>query len=551
MVGVSAFLTKAVPRTLRGYQLEAVEAVYHAWSQGIRRPAVVAATGLGKSSMIAKIAVDARARGLRVAMLAHRGELLGQMADSVLAVDPHGPRPGIVQAGLDESTEAIIAGSFQTLVNAERRHRIGRRDVILVDEAHHAPAETYTAVLRDLGAFDPESGVFTAGFTATMSRTDGGLGALWDDVVFERDIRWALEHGFLVRPHGLTVVLPGLDLSKIRTVAGDYANGELAEAMAASVESTVDAYVRYATGRSVIVFAAGVDHADALAEALCFRGIRADAVLGSMGPDEREDVYRRFRDGTLEAMVTVQVLTEGADFPRCDAVMIARPTRSQVLHSQMVGRALRLYPGKTDALVIDLAGSTRDMSLITITDLSPEAKTRKVTPDGEEVEEAELDEPAGGGRPPRQFREGVLELETIDLLAASPANWLTTDGGVRFLDTQGHLVFLWPPHPPEAGPVSVGWTPSRGRRQVSWAAGDGGTPITGTLAQAVEGAEMIAPTLGTIPYRDASWRSTAKPSEGQVRFAAGLGIDNPEGKTRARLSDDISTALASRLLPVR
>ena len=549
MVGVTV-ATAAQPRILRPYQVEAVEAVYHAWSQGIRRPAVVAATGLGKSSMIAQIAVDARARGLRVAMLAHRGELLHQMADSVLAVDPHGPRPGIVQAGLDESSEAIIAGSFQTLAGAERRHRIGRRDIILCDEAHHLPAETYTGVVRDLGAFDPDSGVFTAGFTATMSRSDGGLGGVWDEVVFERDIRWALENGFLVRPHGLTVVLPGLDLSKIRTVAGDYANGELAEAMAASVESTVDAYVRYATGRSVIVFAAGVDHADALAEALCFRGVRADAVLGSMGTDEREDVYRRFRDGELDAMVTVQVLTEGADFPRCDAVVLARPTRSQVLHSQMVGRALRLYPGKTDALVIDLAGSTRDMSLITITDLSPEAKTRKVTPDGEEVEEDDLDEPAGGA-PPRRFREGPLELETIDLLAASSANWLTTDGGVRFLDVQGHLVFLWPPHPPEAGPVSVGWTPSRGRRQVSWAAGDDGTPITGTLAQAVEGAEMIAPTLGTIPYRDASWRSTAKPSEGQVKFAAGLGIDNPEGKTRARLSDDISTALASRLLPVR
>lgn len=547
---MSAFLTKAVPRELRPYQLEAVAAVHEAWGRDLRRPAVVLPTGTGKSTVIAQIAVDARARGLRVAMLAHRGELLGQMADSVLAVDPHGPRPGIVQAGLDESTEAIIAGSFQTLVNAERRHRIGRRDIILVDEAHHAPAETYTAVMRDLGAFDPDSGVFTAGFTATMSRTDGGLGGVWDEVVFERDIRWALENGFLVRPHGLTVVLPGLDLSKIRTVAGDYANGELAEAMAASVESTVDAYVRYASGRSTIVFAAGVDHADALAEALCFRGVRADAVLGSMDTAAREDVYRRFRDGTLDAMVTVQVLTEGADFPRCDAVVLARPTKSQTLYAQMVGRALRTYPGKTDALVLDLAGSTRDTSLVTITDLSPEAKTRKVTPDGDEVEEAELEEPAAGA-PPRRFREGPLELETIDLLAASAANWLTTDGGVRFLDVQGHLVFLWPPHPPEAGPVSVGWTPSRGRRQVSWAAGDDGTPITGTLAQAVEGAEMLAPTLGTIPYRDASWRSTAKPSEGQVKFAAGLGIDNPEGKTRARLSDDISTALASRLLVVR
>lgn len=542
--------TAAQPRILRPYQIEAVEAVRNAWAAGTRRPAVVAATGLGKSTMIAQLAVDARAAGLRVAMLAHRGELLGQMADSVLAVDPRGRRPGIVQAGLDESSEAIIAGSFQTLVNAERRLRIGHRDIILCDEGHRAAAPTYAGVLRDLGAFDPASGVLTAGFTATMSRTDGGLGDIWDEVVFERDIRWGLENGFLVRPRGLTVVLPGLDLSKIRTVAGDYANGELAEAMAASVESTVDAYVRHASGRSTIVFAAGVDHADALAEALTFRGVRADAVLGHMSTDDREDVYRRFREGELDAMVTVQVLTEGADFPRCDAVVMARPTRSKVLYSQAIGRCLRPYPGKTDALVLDLAGSTRDMSLITITDLDAKAKTRKVTPEGDDVEDEELDEPAGGA-PPRRFREGPLELETIDLLAASAANWLTTDGGVRFLDVQGHLVFLWPPHPPEAGPVSVGWTPSRGRRQVTWVAGDDGTPITGTLAQAVEGAEMLAPTLGTIPYRDASWRSTAKPSEGQVTFAAGLGIDNPEGKTRARLSDDISTALASRLLPVR
>lgn len=538
------------PRRLRPYQTEAVAAIRNAWSEGTRRPAIAMATGLGKSSTIARIAVDARAAGLRVAMLAHRGELLHQMADTVVAVDPAGPRPGIVQAGLDESGEAIIAGSFQTLVSVERRHRIGRRDILLVDEGHRAAAPTYAGVLRDLGAFDPTSGVLTAGFTATMSRTDGGLGDIWDEVVFERDIRWGLEHGFLVRPRGLTVVLPGLDLSKIRTVAGDYAGGELAEAMAASVESTVDAYVRYAQGRAAIVFAAGVDHADALAEALTFRGIRADAVLGYMSTDEREDVYRRFREGELDAMVTVQVLTEGADFPRCDCVVMARPTRSKVLYSQAIGRCLRPYSGKTDALVLDLAGSTRDTSLVTVTDLSPEAKTKKVTPDGEEVEEDDLDEPAAGA-PPRRFREGPLELETIDLLAASAANWLTTDGGVRFLDVQGHLVFLWPPHPPEAGPVSVGWTPSRGRRQVSWAAGDDGTPITGTLAQAVEGAEMIAPTLGTIPYRDASWRSTAKPSEGQVKFAAGLGIDNPEGKTRARLSDDISTALASRLLVVK
>lgn len=547
---MSAFLVKALPRELRGYQTEAVAAVRDAWATGTYRPAVVLPTGTGKSTVIAKLAVDARAAGLRVAMLAHRGELLGQMADSVLAVDPHGPRPGIVQAGLDESSGAIIAGSFQTLVNAERRARIGRRDIILVDEAHHAPAETYTAVLRDLGAFDPASGVLTAGFTATMSRSDGGLGGVWDEVVFERDIRWALEHGFLVRPRGLTVVLPGLDLSKIRTVAGDYAGGELAEAMAASVDSTVDAYIRHATGRATIVFAAGVDHADALAEALTFRGVRADAVLGHMSPDDREDVYRRFRDGELDAMVTVQVLTEGADFPRCDAVVLARPTKSQTLYAQMVGRALRQYPGKTDALVLDLAGSTRDTSLVTITNLDPEAKTRKVTPDGEEVLEEDLAEPAGGA-PPRRFREGPLELETIDLLAASSANWLTTNGGVRFLDTQGHLVFLWPPHPPEAGPVSVGWTPSRGRRDVRWVSGPDGSPITGTLAQAVEGAELLAPTIGTIPYRDASWRSTAKPSDGQITFAAGLGIDNPEGKTRARLSDDISTALASRLLPVR
>lgn len=537
------------PRQLRPYQTEAVQAVMDYWGKpapdtGRYTPIVVMATGLGKSTTIASLAVHARKLGLRVVMLAHRRELLDQMAATVTAVDPDGPPVGFVQGDRHNPAPDIVAASFQTLsFSPHRLVELGHRDVVLVDECHHAPSDTYKEVLDDLGVLspDPERPVFACGFTATASRADGGLGDVWDEVVYEKSLTWAIKQGYLITPRGLTVVMPQVDLSQVTVRAGDYAAGELENVMQSSVDTTVDAMLTHAVGRASIVFAAGVAHAEALAEALTTRGVRAAAVTGAMGAEARTKVYEDFTEARLDAVVTVQVLTEGADFPRCDCVVMARPTRSQTLYSQMVGRAVRLYPGKTDALVLDLAGVTRDMSLVTLSDLTSEAETARVSPTS--TDDPGQDEPAP--RPERKQRIGVADLEHIDLLAISPANWLTTPKGVRFLDVGNKaIVFLWPPHPEAAGEVKAGvmHTPP--------APGDGWLydGVAGELGQAVNAAEHAAREYGKVPPRQAPWRNRATPSQAQVLLARSLGVADADDKTRARLSDDISIALAARRL---
>ena len=542
------------PRELRPYQAEAVTAVQAAWTaHNVSRPAVVLPTGTGKSTVIAKLAADTRANGGRVIMLAHRGELLDQMAASVMTVDPAGEPVGIVAADRDEPRTGIVAASFQTLAKARRLNSIGERDVVLVDEAHHAPAKSYRGVLDALGSFGPS--VLTCGFTATMVRADQeALGSIWEDVVYEKSLAWAISEGFLVTPRGKTVVMDDLNkLAKIRNVAGDYNQGRLEEVMAASVDSTVDAILTHAPNRAMIVFATGVDHADILARLLTERGISAAAVVGSHTREERAGAYELFRSGGLQALVTVQVLTEGADFPRCDAVVMGRPTRSQSLYSQMVGRALRPYPNKTDALVLDLTGTARDMSLVTLTDLHEAAETERVDKVGNVLEDLDLDLDAEAvlDKVPASERVGIIELEEIDLLRQTDALWLTTRRGVRFLDCRSELVFLWPadeakaPGDLESGLVKVGHISAKGNVSGGWL----GNGAQGTLAQAVEAAEIYAARTGQFPSRSAKWRtSNQAASEGQLRFATSLGIDSAEAMTKGRLADEITVRMASRRL---
>lgn len=317
------------PRKLREYQTEAHDSVISSWGRDTRRTAIVLPTGSGKSTIIAKLASTAHAMNLPVLLLSHRGELLRQMADAVAAVDPSIPPVGIVQADRDECTAPIVGATLQTLGSERRRNRIGNRPVILFDECHHSGAKSWLKTLEALGLHE---GAFFCGFTATMRREDGvPLRSVIEEVAYERDLRWAFKQGYLVKPHGLTVRIPDLDLSKVHTVAGDFHQTELAEVMEASISSVADAILRFASDRRLIIFAASVAGAQHLAEDLTGRGYRTEAITGDMHVDnDREPVYERFRSGETRAMVTVAVLTEGADFPMCDGVVIACPTQSQL-----------------------------------------------------------------------------------------------------------------------------------------------------------------------------------------------------------------------------
>jgi len=558
---------------LREYQSQAAAAVEADWDAGHRRVGVVLPTGAGKSTVIGKLASDAYQRGDRVLLIAHRGELIDQMIRDLKAVDPFIPDQhiGVVRAELDDHHAPIVGATFQTLASAHRRRALGKRDVIIVDETHHIVATGFHATFTDLGGYG--EGCRMAGFTATMYRGDNskgktvqiGLGDVIEKISFERNLRWAIEEGYLVPPTGLTVRIAALDaLNKIRNVAGDFHQGELAEIMEAAVEYTVDAIELHARDRRSIVFAASVDAAGQIADMLNERGnLRAATTTGAMGYDERKPIYEAFRQGELDVMVTVMVLSEGADFPMCDAVVMARPTRSRVLYSQMVGRALRLYEGKSDALVLDLSGSVRQMKLIHLSELvhGLGIDTKDVDEDGEEILCPECGNNIGACECPedeelevrlRVRRQGPVDMVTIDLLDEDDTLWLETPAGVPFISlSDGWVVFVWPKDGErENGEWAVGAMNTRNKKG-GWT----DTDIQGNanhypLATAIRKAQEYAVDSGfVLPSKFASWRTRNQaPSDLQVGLARRLHIPAWDGMTRGRLSDEISIAFAAKVL---
>lgn len=546
--------TTTAPRRLRDYQIEASNAVIDTWAAGINRTVVVLPVGAGKSSVGADVAVRAhRDFGLNVAMIAHRAELLDQLAWTVGQVDPTLPPVGIVRAEQDDSDAPIIAASIQTLMNDARRERVGQRRVIIFDETHHASSDRWRQVLEDLGLY--RSDHFFCGLTATLRREDGkALREVIQTVAYEKSMRWAIEQGFLVTPSGLTVRIPDLDLNKVKVRAGDFQNNDLAEVMEAANPYVVQAILNHAADRRPFIFAASVDAAHMLASDLTAAGMSASAVTGDMPYADRLDIYEAFRDGRTQALVTVQVLTEGADFPMCDCVVIARPTRSQNLYVQMCGRALRTHPGKTDALVLDLAGSSRVLSLVTLSDLDTGAVSKKVELDGTEVPPEDDEEVVPSGRKPRSVRQGPVDLVSIDLLSSAQTNvlWLQTRGGYPFIPVtaNGYLVFLWPDG---KDLWKIGRRVTDASKLIyhldsGWEDDGKAWPLDVATGIAED---VIIRHGDPMPYRAASWRRNQAPSKGQVSFAKGLDIAEPEQYTKAALADIMSVTLASRWLDPR
>lgn len=554
-------MTSTAPRELRDYQSQAADAIEREWSAGKRRTGVVLPTGTGKSTVIGeRIRRDYRA-GEPVVALAHRGELLDQMRRDLLAVDPTIPVTdiGIVRAEEDDHHCPIVFATLQTLATARRRRALGQRSRIYWDEVHHAGADGFHATFTELGGYDD---ALMAGFTATMYRNETGtigLGDVIQSIAYERDIRWAIKKGFLVAPRGLTVRIKGLDaLNDVRNVAGDFHQGELAEIMEAATDYVVDAVKLHAADRKPIIFAASVDAAHHIAGALTEADYPAVAVTGEIAYADRKPLYDAFRSGATRALVTVQVLTEGADFPMCDAVVLARPTRSRNLYSQMIGRALRLFDGKDDALVLDLAGSARQMKLVNLTQLVPGVDAKEVTEDGDLIE-LEEDTYTEAEPEAKIVRQGPVDMVTIDLLANDDTLWLETPAGVPFINLMenGEVVFLWPhgstaPKAGERTTWAVGQMNTRTGHTVA-VSGSGrfqiGEPDYVDLPTALEAAEVwIVESGQQLPARTASWRRVAPPSEAQQRFARQLKIVGYADMTKARLSDEISIKLASRAL---
>lgn len=366
--------------TLRPYQQAAISATWDYLRANDGHPVIELPTGAGKTPVLVNMARAAVEEwGGRVLILAHVKELLAQAAEKFQAWWPMAP-VGVYSAGLGrrDTGDAIMIAGIQSVY--ARAAEIGHRDLVIVDEAHLIPATgdgMYLSLLRDLKAINPRLRV--VGLTATPYRLDAGLiapGPIFSDVAYRAKVRDLIDQGYLSPLRGKAGT--EADLSGVHIRGGEYVPAELEAALAdeETVALASAEIVRHCADRKAwVIFCAGVKHADMVAAALFARGIAAPVITGETPTGERDAVIEAFKQAKYRALININVLSIGFDAPHVDAVVMLRPTQSAGLYYQQVGRGLRLAPGKTDCLILDLAGNIRRHGPIDL--LDPVAKKKR------------------------------------------------------------------------------------------------------------------------------------------------------------------------------
>lgn len=525
-------MTESLP--LRPYQADTIAAINEAWDRGVNRASAVLPTGSGKTVIFSHLSKQAHDRGHRSLIIAHREELLTQAADKLRAVAPGIPL-GLVKAEHNEHQDAgVVIASIQTLARPKRRQQITGIGTLIIDEAHHAAADSYLEVMKHFGAW---RGLPTAGLTATMTRQDGGLSDVWPEVVYSRDILEMITDKYLVDVRGKTVRIADLDLDDVATRGGDFQDGALGAALdhSQAAQAVAEAYLEHAADRQGILFAPTVATAQSFADALTAAGIKAAAVWGAMAKDERADILERYAKREIQVLTNCAVLTEGFDEPAASCVVIARPTRSPGLYIQMVGRVLRPFPGKTDALVLDVTGVATRHKLATIIDL-----TGRHIPQPQE-DESLAEAAARGAGTPIQRPNGAVDWIDIDLFGDSTTAWLRTTGGTWFIPAGSGCQYLLAPGE-ERGMVRIWrWTKTEG-----FVSAPNAQDLT--LEYGMRWAEHYAARRArSIASRESGWRSR-QATDSQISTCAKFRISLPHGATQGTASDAIASFFASRTI---
>jgi superfamily II DNA or RNA helicase len=364
---------------LRPYQLEAVEAATMP-NAGVWRRLVVMATGGGKTLVVAEIIKRMLAPGQSALVIAHRDELLsqviaelkGHIPDAIIEreqAENRASRAGSLPGG----SRRVVVASVQSM----QRKRLesfapDAFSFVVCDEVHHAIAPSYRRIFEYLGCLDDERRVPLIGVTATPQRSDSiGLDNLFQELSTSHGIRDLIEQGHLCNIRALSVKTE-TDLAGIRITAGDYNAKQLEDATDTAERNAriVAAHRKYATDRPTLCFATGVDHAKHLAELFTANGVPSEAIFGAMGDDERKAALQRYQAGETRCLTNYGVLTEGVNLPSTACVLLARPTRSNLLVTQMLGRGTRLFEGKQDCLVLDIVDVCTGKSLVTAASIS-------------------------------------------------------------------------------------------------------------------------------------------------------------------------------------
>jgi superfamily II DNA or RNA helicase len=548
---------------LRPYQLDCLDRSKAALDRGCNRQLAVLATGLGKAVLFAALREHHGFRK-RIMVLVHREELADQGADKLARWNP-GLMCGVEMAHRNAAPmDSLVVASVPTLGrrNSERIKKFDPADFdcIVSDEAHHSTSPQWKRVLDHFGLLSAGSRILSLGLTATPNRSDGtGLRDCFDEIVFNMDIKAGIDTGYLSDLIGYRVSTK-TNLDSVHTRMGDFAEEELADAVNTPERNAiiVKEWCKHAYGKKTVAFTVNVQHALDLGEAFKSHVISAAAVYGE-DPD-RATKLARHRAGEIQVLCNCQVLTEGYDDPEIECIILAKPTKSQLLFTQMIGRGARIPDGvdnikthvgplsKDSCIILDVVDSTSKHNLITMPSLmglpkSLDMKGERYTKAREQLERVAAEFPTANIQDIHNLSELDSIAKNIELFRAS--------------------------YPPEVSKLTeLAWRKQGdtyalpvGRDRIVIAAdllGDwwvrgmvSGKPVeiqAQNLAGAFNAADRAVLDSGApkvLLARESRWRNEG-PSDKQVQLCRKLRIPIPIGATRGMVSAALDTHFGGR-----
>ena len=330
---------------LRDYQQEAIDNLKRMREDGKTIALLYHATGVGKTITAA---TDAKAVDGRTLFLVNALKLASQAKETFAKVWPEASL-GEYTGSQKDMTQTVIFATVQSISKDLEKFSPTDFDYLIVDECHHAVANTYQKIFT---YFHPK---FILGLTATPERSDGeDMLELFQNIAHKMDLKTAVERGVLV-PIRCIRVKTNIDLTDVRINGIKYNSQDLESKLFIPERNQliVDAYLRYVSGKKTVIFCASVDHAAEIAKLLRDNGVKAEAVSGRDRVGIRDKILKDYETGSTNVLCACDLLNEGWDSPHTTVLFMARPTMSKTIYMQQLGRGTRRCPGKDDLLVID------------------------------------------------------------------------------------------------------------------------------------------------------------------------------------------------------
>lgn len=341
---------------LKEHQIAALKSLEEMRSNSETIALLYHATGTGKT---VTAVMDAKRCGGRTLFLAHTQELVNQATETFRKLWPS-VTVGRYMESMKQPNAHVVCGSVQSVALHLDSFRDEAFDYLIVDEAHHAAADTYQKVLP---YFKP---AFTLGLTATPERTDDNKVILdiFKNTAHKLDIQTAVEIGELV-PIRCIRIHTNIDLTKVRFNSVQYNIRDLESKIYVPERNRliVDTWIQYVRDKRTVVFCASVKHAEQIAGLFREVGIQAASVSGGMRQSERKEFQDKFVNRKIQVLCACDLLNEGWDCPEIEVLFMARPTMSKVLYTQQLGRGMRLYEGKESLMVFDFVDNASQYNM--------------------------------------------------------------------------------------------------------------------------------------------------------------------------------------------